>query len=295
MKIPKKITISNNFLTVSIKKEGAEICSIINSEGTEYMWDANPAVWGSHAPVLFPIIGSLKNKQFIYKGKEYFTPKHGFIRYNENLKIEEQTENSVTLSYTYTKDTLNIYPFKFCFKITYMLKENTLLVHHEIENLGEDETMFFSVGGHPAFKCPLLPEESYNDYLLSFETEETCDTYLLDSDGLQSGETMPLLKGDKILRLQHELFKDDALILKDLVSRKVSLCHETKGPVITVSYADFSYLGIWAKPEGDFVCIEPWLGITDRADTNRDFTTKEGNLRLAPKSKFAADFEICVH
>lgn len=294
MKIPKKVTISNNFLTVSIKKEGAEICSITNRKGTEYMWDANPVVWGSNAPVLFPVIGSLKDKKFFYNGQEFYTPKHGFIRYNENLKIENQTETSVTFVYTYSKETLAIYPFKFSFKITFSLSENSLSVHHTIENMGDD-TMYFSLGGHPAFKCPLLPDESYDDYLLLFETEETCDTYLLDSAGLQSGKTMPLLKGDNILRLQHKLFENDALILKNPVSRKVSLCHETKGPVITVSFSDFNYLGIWAKPDGDFVCIEPWLGITDTADSNGDFTTKEGNIKLPAKAIFEAGFTIDIH
>ncbi|GLB52362.1 galactose mutarotase [Neptunitalea chrysea] len=294
MKIPKKLSISNDQLEVTIKKEGAEICSIKDTSGTEYIWDANPEIWGSHAPVLFPIIGSLKESHFTYNGKRYCTPKHGFIRYNENLKVANQTTSSITLNYTYTEDSLVIYPFKFDFSITFSLEGKQLKVQHSIKNLG-DETMFFSIGGHPAFKCPLKDGENYDDYLLVFETEETCETHLLDSQGLQSGTTAPLLKGDKILRLQHELFKDDALILKDLTSRKVSLCHETKGEILSVSFPEFNYLGIWAKPSGDFVCIEPWLGVTDNADTNGDFTKKEGNLQLASSAQFDVSFYIDIH
>lgn len=294
MKVLKKISISNEYLNVTIKKEGAEICSITNSEGIEYMWDANPDVWGSHAPVLFPVIGGLKDKHFLYNGKKYYTPKHGFIRHNENLKIEEQTNTKVTLSYQYSADTLVIYPFKFLFKITFELIEKTIKVSHYIENL-DDDTMYFSIGGHPAFKCPLHKNEAYSDYLLAFETEETCDTHLLDANGLQSGTQVPLLKNDKILRLQHDLFKDDALILKNLKSRKVSLCHETKGSIITVAFDNFNYLGVWAKPSGDFVCIEPWLGVTDNANTDQDFTTKEGNLQLGSKENFTVSYNIIIH
>ncbi|GLB49812.1 aldose 1-epimerase family protein [Neptunitalea lumnitzerae] len=294
MKIPKKLSISNKYLTVTIKTEGAEICSITDQNGTEYMWDANPDVWSSHAPVLFPIIGSLKDKHFTYEGKKYYTPKHGFIRHNENLKVEDHSDSAISFRYTYSEDTLAIYPFKFDFTVTFSLEEKTLKVYHAVKNLG-DETMLFSLGGHPAFKCPLTDAENYDDYLLSFETEETCDTHLLDKEGLQSGKTAPLLQNDKILRLQHDLFKDDALILKDLVSRKVSLCHETKGEVITVIFDDFNYLGVWAKPSGDFVCIEPWLGVTDASDTDGDFTKKEGNLQLEPQKEYEASYYIQIH
>ncbi|SFU37787.1 Galactose mutarotase [Pustulibacterium marinum] len=294
MKTPKKIALSNNSLSVIIKTEGAEISSIKNNDGTEFMWDANPDVWGSHAPVLFPIIGSLKDKHFLYKGEKYYTPKHGFIRHNENLKIEKQSEESVTFRYTYSKDSLSIYPFQFDFRITFTLTENTIQVHHKIENLG-DETMYYSVGGHPAFKCPVYEEEAYTDYLIDFEKPETDVTYLLDNNGLQSGETAPMLNEDKVLRLQHDLFKDDALIFKNLKSKSVSLAHETKGPVVTVSYDDFDYLGIWAKTEGNFVCLEPWLGITDNAQTDGDFTTKEANQTLEPGGINEVSYSITIH
>ncbi len=294
MKNQKKVTISNDKLTVSIKTEGAEICSIQNKNGTEFMWNANPDVWGSHAPVLFPIIGSLKHKHFVYKDQKYYTPKHGFIRHNENLKVIDHQKESVTFHYGYSKDTLSIYPFQFDFSITFTLEGANVVVQHQIKNLGA-ETMYYSIGGHPAFKCPVFEEESYSDYVIEFETEETADTYLIDNHGLQSGVTAPMLKDDKIFRLQHELFKDDALIFKDLKSRKVSLAHETKGPVVTVSFDAFDYLGIWAKTNGDFVCLEPWLGITDTATTDGDFTKKEGNQTLAAGEENTISYTITIH
>lgn len=294
MKNQKKVTISNSKLTVWIKTEGAEICSIQNKEGTEFMWDANPDVWGSHAPVLFPIIGSLKHKHFLYNDQKYYTPKHGFIRHNENLKVVDHQSNSVTFHYSYNKETLPIYPFKFDFTITFTLEGNSVVVKHQIKNLGQ-EVMYYSIGGHPAFKCPVFEEESYSDYLLEFESEETAETYLIDDHGLQSGVTAPMLKNDKMIRLQHDLFTDDALIFKNLKSRKVSLAHETKGPVVTVSFDAFNYLGIWAKTNGNFVCIEPWLGITDTATTDGDFTKKEANQTLAPEETKNISYTITIH
>lgn len=294
MQNSESFTIKSDILKVNITKKGAEICSIQNNEGDEYMWDANPAIWNSYAPVLFPIIGGLKNGKYTFEGKEYIIPKHGFIRNNENLIVTNHSENSITFQYKYTEETLKIYPFKFEFNITYSVNDAVISISHKIVNNG-DNTMYFSLGGHPAFKCPLTGYENYDDYFLKFEEKENCNTYLLNNEGLLSEETRPLLNKSDSLFLEHSLFNMDALILKDLKSRKVTLSHKTKGPVLSVAFIDFEYLGIWAKPDGDFICIEPWLGITDNENTDSDFTNKEGILTLNPNSDFQASFSITIH
>src|SRR5690606_19786435 len=206
--------------------------------GDEYMWNANPDIWNSYAPVLFPIIGGLKNGKYTFEGKEYTIPKHGFIRNNENLAVINHANNSITFQYTYTKDTLKIYPFKFEFNITFSVDGPVLKIDHKIVNHG-NTTMYFSLGGHPAFKCPLTRYENYDDYFLKFEVKENCNTYLLNNEGLLSGDTRPLLNKSDSLFLEHSLFNNDALILKDLESRAVSLNHKTKGPVLSVTFNDF--------------------------------------------------------
>lgn|SRR5690606_2567574 len=285
-------TIQNEYLTVVIQDTGAEISSIKDNHSKEYIWQADPNIWGSHAPVLFPIIGALKNGTYTYDGVLYGVPKHGFIRNNKNLKVLKHSKSTLQLQYIYSDETLKNYPFQFEFIITFSLKKKSLEVHHQVKNHTANQEMLFSLGGHPAFKCPLTPEENYNDYVLKFQYNESSDRHLIDENGLQNGETLPFFNNQDTIELQHSLFKDDALIFKDLKSRKVSLAHKIKGEVLSVSFEDFNYLGVWAKTDGNFVCIEPWLGITDHADTNGDFKQKEGILTLAGGETFNACFTI---
>ncbi|MEL4308404.1 aldose 1-epimerase family protein [Joostella sp. CR20] len=294
MKNIEKLTIKNRFLQIEITKIGAEICSIKNNENQEFIWQANPAIWGSSAPVLFPIIGGLKNNEFYYEGKAYSVPKHGFIRHNEDLTVINHLESSITFQYKYNTETLKNYPFKFDFQLTFSVTEKTVTVSHKITNDGTND-LLFSLGGHPAFKCPLTENENYEDYFLEFEHSETSDRYLINEKGLQNGKTAPCLQNTDTLPLNHELFSNDALIFKDLKSRKISLAHQKNGKVLTVSYPDFNYVGIWAKPNGDFVCIEPWLGITDHNDTTGVFSQKEGILSLAPQKEFIASYAIEIY
>ena len=285
-------TIRNKFLEVSVQKTGIELCSLKSvASGKEYMWDANPDIWGSYAPVLFPIIGSLKDDGYFYKGKEYSLPKHGMIRHNQDIELVESTSNTLVFRLKYSDDTLRIYPFKFEFITKYSLEENKLIVAHEVIN-HYNEKLLFSLGGHPAFKCPVNKEEKYEDYYLEFEKEEDAPTWLLHKNGLQSDETRPVFSNSNIIPLHAHLFDDDALIFKNLKSSVVHLKSKKSEQVLTFNFKGFPYLGIWAKPNANFVCIEPWMGVTDRWDTDRELETKEGILTLEGKSTFDAFYSI---
>ena len=289
-------TLKNDTLKIGVKKTGAELCNIVAvKNNTSFLWDADSEIWGSYAPNLFPIIGALKDHTYLFEGKKYKLPKHGIIRHNKNITLVEHTKNSLTFGLTYSDASLKIYPFKFEFLITYRLQDNTIEVLHTVKNLG-DNTMFFSVGGHPAFKCPVFDNENYDDYYLEFEAIENSKTHLINmKNGLISSKTKPLLNNSKNLDLSHDLFNDDALIFKDLVSRKVALKRKNNGEILNVSFHDFNYLGIWAKPNGNYVCIEPWLGIADSETTNQNFKEKEGILSLAPHKIFNATYSIEIH
>jgi len=289
-----KYTIENDFLRISVKEVGAELCQIQSViTGKEFMWNADPGVWGSYAPVLFPAIGAIKNGFVKYNGGEYKVPRHGFIRNNANVKLIDQTTDSLTFGLKFSEETLAIYPFRFEFRITYQLAGNRVIVRHQIKNY-DKEKMLFSLGGHPAFKCPLNEDEVYEDYYLEFEKIENDSTWLLEKDGLVGKNTRPVLENTNILHLNPHLFDNDALIFKHLKSRKVSLRSNKSPQVVTVHYQDFPYLGIWAKPNAHFVCIEPWLGIADNADSDQDFNTKEGIIKLAGGAEFEAEFLIEV-
>lgn len=287
-------SIKNKFLQVSVKEVGAELCSIKSVKSNkEYVWQANPDVWDSHAPNLFPVIGCLKDKGFLYKGKEYKCPKHGFVRNNKNVVLFEKTENSLTFRLMYSEQSLEIYPFKFEFNIKYILEGNKVLVEHTIVNHG-DGPMLFSLGGHPGFNCPMNDNENYKDYYLEFEQAETAQTWRVQLDGLIGKETVLIFDKPKIINLHPHLFDDDALIFKNLNSKKVSLKSRKSKQVLSMNFKDFPYLGIWAKPNAGYVCIEPWIGIADSFDTDRNFETKEGLISIQAKENFVASYFIKI-
>ena len=286
-------TLKNNILHVKLKPIGAELCSITSvKNNTEFMWQADPNIWGSHAPNLFPIIGAMKDDSYTYNGKLYKMTKHGFVRKNDTFSIKNKTETSITFSLTSNDELYKLYPFLFQFEITYTLTDNILTVNHTIKNT-DKKVMYFSVGGHPAFNCPINSNEVYSDYFLEFETEESSESYLLNmANGLVTNTTKPVFIDGNKIRLHENLFNDDALIFKDLKSRKVALKHNTKGTILSLNFNNFSYLGIWAKPNAPYVCIEPWLGIADVENTNQKIEDKEGILSLNAGTIFNANYSI---
>lgn len=290
----KKHSIANNLFQVTVKETGAELCSIKSLESQkEYVWQGTPDVWEAHAPNLFPVIGCLKGDGFLYNGKEYKCPKHGFFRKNDEVALIEKTNDSLTFGLKYNNATLAVYPFKFEIHIRFILLENTVQVEHEIFNHGE-EPMLFSLGGHPAFACPLNDGEVYSDYFLEFEKKETSETWQVQKDGLIGKEPLPFLNNSSIINLNPHLFDNDALVFKNLNSSRVTLQSRKSQQVLSMDFKDFPYLGIWAKPNADFVCVEPWLGIADSVDSDRNFKHKEGLISLKGKEDFKASYTISI-
>jgi galactose mutarotase-like enzyme len=285
-------TIQNEFLKITVNETGAELTSIESVRtGQQFMWSGNPDIWPNHAPVLFPIVGGLKDNTYYYQGKPYALPRHGFIRNNKKIKMTGQTEDSLTLSLKFDEESLMVYPFQFEFAITFTLFANRVVVSHFVRNHGKED-MLFSVGAHPAFRCPLHEGETYEDYYLEFEQVETDATWLLTGDGLVSDQIRPVLHNTNILHLNRGMFDQDALIFKNLKSRQVSLRSTKSAQVVTLSYENFPYLGLWAKPNAPFICIEPWLGIADSADTTQNLTVKEGIQTLKANHHFSAAYTI---
>ena len=290
----KKHSIENEFLKISVKETGAELCSIYNKEnGKEYIWQADPEIWGSHAPNLFPIIGVIKNEKYLYEGKEYSVPKHGFIRHNENIRLKETSENQLVFELLYSEETLEMYPFKFDFRIAFTLNRKSIEVNHHIINLDE-KPIYFSLGGHPAFNIQHFENEKIEDYFLEFDRELHLKTYLLNDDGLVSSRTKEVLNNEKTIGLTRGIFNQDALIFKNIKSKKVDLVSHKNGKILSVEYQDFKNLGIWAKPGASYVCIEPWLGIADVEETDQNLKNKEGIIELEVEKEFNADYTIHI-
>lgn len=289
-----RYNIANDFLEISVRKTGAELCAIKKlPDGKDYLWDANPKIWAGYAPVLFPIIGALKEDSYYFKGKRYTLNKHGFVRNNANIELYKSSDTSLIFTLTSNPETLKFYPFQFEFYISYTLEKNAIIVDHLVKNTG-DETLFFSVGGHPAFRCPLEKDEKYSDYSIVFEHNETAHNFeVMDSGTIGPAKDL-ILNNSSIIHLHYAIFSNDALVFKNLKSRKASLVSKRSGKRVEVSYEGFPYLGIWAKPHADYVCIEPWLGIADPVDTDQELETKEGIIPLSGMKSFSASYRISI-
>jgi galactose mutarotase-like enzyme len=291
------LSIENEFLKISVQKTGAELCSVVDkSTNQQYMWCGDTAVWGSFGPVLFPIIGCLKDNEFLIEDKSYSVPKHGFIRNNSNLESKILNENTIEFRYKYNENTLKNYPYLFEFELQFVLVGKTIHIEHTIINHHEEKPMYFSLGGHPGFKCPFFEGEKYEDYYIEFEQIENDSTCKVTPDGLIDVNTVPCLENTNRLQLHPLIFENDALIFKNLKSKKVTLKTDAHTFGVEISFSDFNYLGIWAKPNAPFVCIEPWLGISDSVNTNKDFTQKEGIqlLEAGNQTKFTYSIRLLV-
>jgi galactose mutarotase-like enzyme len=289
------LTIQNDYFKISVTKIGAELCSLFSkSKNIEFMWQANSSIWGSNAPVLFPIIGCLKDGMFLFEGNTYSVPKHGFIRNNKALESKIIGENCIEFRSKYTEETLRNYPFKYEFIIRYVLRDNGVKIEHTIINHDEKYPLYFSLGGHPGFNCPFFENEKYEDYFIEFEVPESDETWLVSKEGLIENESIPFLKNAKTLPLHPELFAKDALIFKHLKSNTIALKSKNHSIELNMDISEFEYLGLWAKPNAPFVCIEPWLGISDAVTTNQDFTQKEGIQRLGGGEKKVISFKINI-
>ncbi|MDX5421622.1 MAG: aldose 1-epimerase family protein [Hymenobacteraceae bacterium] len=286
--------IENEHYRVSIESKGAELQHFVRlEENLELIWKADPAVWASHAPNLFPVVGELPEQQYTYDGETYHLQRHGFARRKE-FRLVEEKKDKLVFELKHDEETLKQYPFKFRLLVAYKLEFNRLSVTYLVRN--EDEkSMWFSVGGHPGFNIPLYPEEQYTDYYLEFEEEETLRRYLLNDKGLLTGETETVMEQGKVLPLSHRYFEKDAIVLKELKSHRVTLASKANPRRIQLSFEGFPYLGIWAKPgPSPYVCIEPWCGIASSASDSGKLEEKEGINELGPKHAFERTFTITV-
>lgn len=279
-------TISNSTLTASVKHAGAELFSLKDNQNQEYIWEGNPDFWGKHSPVLFPIVGTLKNNAYSINGKEYELPRHGFARDME-FQLIDKTENSAVFSLQSNSETLKKYPFDFELQLIYTLNETTLDIAYKVINKSETKIPF-SIGAHPAIALP----ENFENYSFQFEKEEDLKYSLLEND-LISNKTESLQTIENLVPLNYKLFENDALVFKTLESKSLTILENSK-PYIKVDFEDFPSLGIWTKNQAPFVCIEPWFGYSDTAENSGNLFEKEGILILDAKETFNSKFSIQI-
>lgn len=285
------ITLENDQLKIQVKTKGAELDSIYSKEfNLEYLWSGDAKIWNKKSPILFPIVGTLKQNTYYYNSKAYILTRHGFAR-DMNFTVSNQSETSATFSLSDDEDTLRNFPFPFSLDVIYTITSNNVEVQYRVTNKGNDN-MYFSIGAHPAFKIPLDKKLDYQDYYFEFEQIEDGYKWLISKEGLIEPTTIPFLINTNILHITKELFKNDALVFKYLNSHKVKLKTNKSKHGVEVSYPGFPFLGLWAAPGGDFVCIEPWCGIADSTTSKQELINKEGINLLTPSQVFQRTWSV---
>ncbi|MDP9956306.1 galactose mutarotase-like enzyme [Epilithonimonas hungarica] len=284
------ITIQNTKLKATFNELGAELASLINLKtGKEIMWEGNPDFWGGISPVLFPIVGALKDEQYIFEGQTYELPRHGFAR-RRIFTLKESSENEVIFELKSDEESLKIYPFEFSLEIIYTLVEKKLTVSYQVKNLSEKE-MHFSLGAHPGFAIDTKNGLNYSDYEIVFSEDEKLEIHPL-IDNLISNETQTIELDNKTLSLSYELFSKDALVMTTMKSQELVLRNKKNQNKVIFTFSNFPYFGIWAAKNADFVCLEPWQGIADLENHNQELIVKFGIVKLEKNEDWIADWAV---
>lgn len=286
-------TLENDQCRVRVNAHGAELSSLVRKDfaDLEYLWQADAAVWARHAPVLFPIVGRLPEDTYLHQGQPYRLPQHGFAR-DRAFELVRESATEVQLRLRDDEQSRAVFPFAFELRITHRLEGSTVRVIWEVLNPVPDAELLFSIGAHPAFRCPLLPGETFEDYDFRFDHPVTIERHLL-SGGLLTGQTETVLTDAAELPLTYALFAQDALVLKHYDFTRVTLASRRGPRQVQMQFDGFPYLGLWTKgPGAPFVCIEPWQGIAGSVGGPVELADKEGILTLAPGATFRAEYTI---
>lgn len=287
------VTLNNEVLSISVKEHGAELCSIRKGD-VEYLWQADPAFWARHSPVLFPIVGSVWEGKFRVDGREYQMGQHGFAR-DMDFTLVHKTDSEVRYRLESTPETLAKYPWPFVLEIGYRLHENNVDVIWEVTN-PSDKPMPFQIGAHPAFYYPDYDPQTVQRGFFSFDKKEGIEYILISEKGCAEPSVkynLPLTEG--MLPLDTSSFSKDAFIIEDSQVGKVTLHRQDGTPWISLTF-DAPLVGLWSPPgkNAPFVCIEPWYGRCDRAHYQGEYKDKDWINTLQPGEKFSSVYTISL-
>lgn len=288
------VKLENEFLCVEIAEMGAEVTRIYDkTEDNEILWEGNPVYWKRHSPVLFPNVGKTYKNRVLINGTQYPTSQHGFARDNVFTCIEVANEKA-SFMFRSSEETKEVYPFDFELHINYKLNKKELTVEWQVKNCG-DETMYFTIGGHPAFRFA-KPEETKADYVLKVPGKEKLEYVLIDiSCGCANVDEVHTLQlNEETYPLSDELFAKDALVVDNGQIEEAWLCHKDGTPYVGVRSAGFPNYGIWSVEGAPFVCLEPWMGRCDNVGFNAELSEKPNVNKVEAGEKFIKDYTIVV-
>lgn len=284
--------LENNNLIIDIDKKGAELKSIRSKvDYHEYMWSGDSAYWGKTSPILFPIVGALKNDSYRYQGRNYRLSRHGFAR-DLDFGEERISDTEVLFTLTDTPKTQESYPFSFILKVNYKLRGRALITTYVVTNPHNRQILLFSLGAHPAFAAgEQEPEVGYDKFYLEFAQDGAFEGYRLEGN-LISDETYSIMLEKQQLALSYPLFHRDALVTKSLKSKEITLRNTVNSRGMHFRFEGFPFFGIWAAKDADFVCLEPWCGIADGIMHQQQLEMKEGIQSLPPGMSWQRSWEV---
>ena len=294
-----KMKLENSKLIITISSHGAELRSVKNKEtDREYLWNADPNFWGRSSPVLFPFVGGVRDKVYRYQGKEYPMNQHGFAR-DMDFAFVKRSEDEVWFSLDSDETTYQIYPFRFHLEIGYHLEENAVKVMWKVKNT-DDKDMYFAIGAHPAFFCPIQEGERQSECYLNFRKadgtvpEKFCNT-VFGHGGLVTAEKKDYILQDGILPIAEDLFDGDALVIENNQVQRVALMDHEKKEYLAVEF-DAPLVGIWSPPkkQAPFVCIEPWYGRCDSEGFEGELKDRDWENILESGEEFRAEYRVVV-
>ena len=288
------IRLKKQNVTAEIMEMGAEMRAYRTADGKNRLWSGDPAVWKGVAPILFPVIGSVKNQKVRINGKEWAVPKHGFAR-TSVFRVVRQSAEDCTLMMQDSPETLEVFPFAFALFVTHRLLDNGFVTEYRVENKS-DEKMPFVIGGHPAFACPINEGEAFSDYQIIFDAEEEGRSQLCTANGLLEGEEILDLGADKrTLALDYDMIsRRDTLVLAGLNSRGVMLRHKDTRKGFRFVFPESPVLAIWTKPhaKAPYICLEPWNGLPGFEKETGDFEDKPYHVSLSPGEIFCTSYRM---
>lgn len=285
-------TLQSEKASVVIASRGGEVTSFQSNTGLEYIWQADPVYWASHAPHLFPYVGRLTDGQYKMDGQSHPLGIHGFFRFQE-LSLVSKKKDSIVLSFEPTSETKKEYDRNFLVHLRYTLTGMKLRIDFKVENL-DSRTMYFSYGGHPGFNIPLENNTDFEDYYLEFSPACTPISVGMTPSCYVCGDCVPFtLEDNTRLPLTHNLFDHDAIVLEE-VSKTVSLHSKKSSHGLTVTYPQMPILGLWQKPYSNapYLCIEPWTSLPSRQDIIETFEEKEDLIMLEAGNTYTNSWSI---
>ena len=283
--------LDNGVLEINVASKGAELISIKDETGKEYLWQGDEKYWGRQSPILFPFVGRLKNQEYTYEGKKYPMTQHGFAR-DKEFSVIEHNEDEIWRELRDDGETYKLYPLK----IGYRLVENRIEVLWKVENI-DTKTMYFNIGAHPGFFCPIDGEKDKVGYALEFNSKGNPKYYGADYDtGLRFSKLHELKLENGRSIITKEYFDETTYIFEDNQISEVSLVKPSGEKYVTVRF-DMPILAVWSKERADapFVCLEPWCGRCDRMDFNGNLADREYNTVLEAGEVFNNVYSIGIN